>query len=83
MRATNEDTPETTTQTLEDETLGPHMKPRWASEGPNMVRRFEDGPKIGSKSLLGSSGGAKTALRAILGALGDPFWGLENAGKRS
>ena len=58
---------------------------------------FENGPKIGSNRSLGALGralggpwaalvgpwGAKADLRAILGALGDPFWGLENAGKRS
>ena len=35
----------------------------------------------GSWAALGGPWGAKADFRAMLGALGDPFWGLENAEK--
>ena len=37
----------------------------------------------GPWAALGGPWGAKVDFRAILGALGDPFLGLENADKRS
>ena len=82
-RTTNEDTPETTTQTLEDETLGPHMKAIWASEGANMVpivaeNRFKIAPwrLLGEPwAAVGKPWGAKADFRAIMGALGTPLGG--------
>ena len=77
-RATNADTPETTTQTLEDETLGPHMKPIWASEGFSMVpkwveSRFKMAPwrLLGEPwAALGQPSGGPGALRQTL----ERFW---------
>ena len=83
-----------TTQTLEDETLGPHMKPIWASEGPNMVpkwaeNRFKIAPwrLLGEPwAALGQPSGGPGARRLVLERfwvpLGTPFGSskmLENA----
>ena len=58
--------------------------------------KAKHGSKMGRKSIqnrfpealgralgVGGPWGAKADLRAILGALEDPFGGLENVGKRS
>ena len=74
----NADTLETTTQTLEEETLGFYMKPIWASEGFNVVAkwvesRFKMAPWrfLGEPwAALGQPSGGPGALRQII----ERFW---------
>ena len=68
-----------------------HMCPGRAQQGSKIDRKSIENGSLEAPgrpwgepwATLGGSLGAKADFRAILGALGDPFWGLENAGKRS
>ena len=56
------------------------MAPKWSENRLKMAPwRLLGDPG----AALGVSLGAKAEFRAILGALGDPFWGFENGEKRS